>query len=109
MARPQSERPVWIHSKYAAEHNAKDGDVMDAVAKHGRGSAMNATIQQLQEDIRRLKAELAEREAALPMHSVRPHQIMAIEALEDEISRKEEALNALETESRNASTEGDDS
>jgi len=58
---------------------------------------MNATIQQLQEDIRRLKAELAEREAALPMHSVRPHQIMAIEALEDEISRKEDALNALET------------
>jgi SMC interacting uncharacterized protein involved in chromosome segregation len=70
---------------------------------------MNATIQQLQEDIRRLKAELAEREAALPMHSVRPNQIMAIEALEDEISRKEEALNALETESSNASTEGDDS
>ena len=94
---------------YAAEHNAKDGDVLDAVAKHGRGNAMNATIQQLQEDIRRLKVELAEREAALPMHSVRPHQIMAIEALEDEIARKEEALNALETESRNASTEGDDS
>ena len=55
------------------------------------------TIQQLQEDIHRLKAELAEREAALPKHSVRPHQIMAIEALEDEISRKEVALNALET------------
>jgi predicted DNA-binding protein len=70
---------------------------------------MNATIQQLQEDIRRLKAELAEREAALPMHSVRPHQLMAIEALEDEISRKEDALNALETKSRNASTEVDDS
>ena len=70
---------------------------------------MNATIQQLQEDIRRLKAELAERETALPMHSVTPHQLMAIEALEDEISRKEDALNALETESRNASAEGDDS
>ena len=69
---------------------------------------MNATIQQLQEDIRRLKAELAEREAALPKHSVRPHQLMAIEALEDEISRKEKALNALETESRNTSTEGYD-
>jgi len=41
------ERPQ-LHSKYAAEHNAKDGDVLDAVAKHGRGSAMNATIQQLQ-------------------------------------------------------------
>ena len=56
---------------------------------------MNATIEQLQEDIRRLKTELAEREAALPMHSVRPHQLMAIEALEDELSRKEEALNAM--------------
>jgi hypothetical protein len=70
---------------------------------------MNATIQQLLEDIRRLKAELAEREAALPKHSVRPHQLMAIEALEDEISRKGEALNALETERRNASIEGDNS
>ena len=70
---------------------------------------MNTSIQQLQEDIRRLKAELAEREAALPMHSVRPHQLIAIEALEDEISRKKDALKALETESRNASTEGNDS
>jgi hypothetical protein len=70
---------------------------------------MNATIQQLCEDIGRLKAELAEREAALPKHSVRAHQLMAIEALEGEISRKEEALNALETETRSASTEGDDS
>ena len=69
---------------------------------------MNATIQQLEEDIRRLKAKLAEPEAALPMHSVRPHQLMAIEALEDEISRKEDALKALETETRKAWTEGDD-
>ena len=68
---------------------------------------MTATIQQLEEDIRRLKAKLAEREAALPMHSVRPHQLMAIEALEDEISRKQEALNALEKESGKTSTEGD--
>jgi hypothetical protein len=70
---------------------------------------MNTNIQQLKEDIRRLKAELAEREAALPKHSVRPHQLMAIEDLEDEISRKEEALKALEKESGNASTEEDDS
>jgi hypothetical protein len=70
---------------------------------------MSTTIQQLQEDIRRLKEELAEREVALPRHSVKPYQLMAIEALEDEISRKEEALNALETESRSASTERDGS
>ena len=68
---------------------------------------MNATIQQLQEGIRRLKAELAEREAALPVHSVRPHQLMAIEALKDEIARKQEALNALETASKDTSTEGE--
>lgn len=54
------------------------------------------TIQQIQEDISRLKAELAEREAALPAHSIRPHQLMAIEDLEEEISRKKEALKALE-------------
>ena len=59
---------------------------------------MNAHMQQLQEDIRRLKAELAKREAALPVHSVRPHQLMAIEALEDEISQKQDALDALEAE-----------
>ena len=59
---------------------------------------MNATIQQLQDDIRRLKAELAEREAALPVHSVRPHQLMAIETLEDEISRKQEELAVLGTD-----------
>lgn len=54
------------------------------------------TIQQIQEDISRLKAELAERKAALPPHSIRPYQLMAIEDLEEEISRKQKALNALE-------------
>jgi uncharacterized small protein (DUF1192 family) len=54
------------------------------------------TIQQIQEDISRLKAELAEREAALPAHSIRPHQLMVIEDLEEEISKKKEALKALE-------------
>jgi hypothetical protein len=67
---------------------------------------METHTQQLQEDIRRLKVELAEREAALPVHSVRPHQLMAIEALEDEITRKQEALNALKTASKDTSTEG---
>lgn len=69
---------------------------------------MNVNVQQLQEDIRRLKAELAERKAALPVHSVRPHQLMAIEALEDEIARKQETLDTLKTASGDTSTEGDD-
>lgn len=67
---------------------------------------MDTHTQQCQEDIRRLKAELVERESALPVHSVRPHQLMAIEALEDEIARKQEALNALETGNKDTSTEG---
>jgi hypothetical protein len=59
-----------------------------------------ATIQQLREDISRLKAELTEREAALPAHSVRPHQLLAIEDLEEEISMKQEILYALEITSK---------
>lgn len=51
------------------------------------------------EELRRkltgLKAELQDREAALPAHSVRPHQIMIIEELEEEISRAEKELEDL--------------
>jgi len=42
------------------------------------------------------RAELKEREAALPAHSVRPHQIMAIEDLEEEIADMESELKHLE-------------
>lgn len=63
-------------------------------------TVMDENIKQLQEDITQLKAELAEREAALPAHSVRPHQLITIEELEDEISMKQEVLHALETESK---------
>lgn len=59
------------------------------------------TIQELKEDISELKAQLADREAALPAHSVRPHQLMLIEDLEEEISMKQEVLKALETEDEN--------
>jgi phosphoribosylanthranilate isomerase len=40
----------------------------------------------------KLREELREREAALPAHSVRPHQIMAIETLEEEIALIESEL-----------------
>ena len=49
----------------------------------------------LTEKITRLQDELGDREAALPAHSVRPHQLLAIEALEDEISDLENDLKAL--------------
>lgn len=57
---------------------------------------MDPIIEQLRNDIRKLEEEKAEREAALPVHSVRPHQLMAIEELEEEISRKQEELKKLE-------------
>lgn len=59
-------------------------------------TAANETIQQIKEDIQELQAELAERKAALPAHSVQPHQLMAIEDLEEEISMKQEVLYVLE-------------
>jgi hypothetical protein len=58
-------------------------------------TVMKENILELQEDIIQLKDELAERKAALPAHSVRPHQLMAIEDLEEEISMKKEVLDAL--------------
>jgi hypothetical protein len=59
---------------------------------------MKSQIEQLEEEIRRLKADKADREAALPAHSIRPHQLLVIEDLEEEISRKQKELNALEAE-----------
>jgi uncharacterized small protein (DUF1192 family) len=49
----------------------------------------------LREEIARLEAELAERKASMPRHSVRPHQLQAIEELEDRIAEKEQELERL--------------
>lgn len=57
---------------------------------------MDSDIERLQEEIRRLKEEKADREAALPAHSIRPHQLLIIEELEEEISLKQEELKVLE-------------
>ena len=61
-------------------------------------TTMKLKIEQLKEEIVRLKEELADREAAIPVHSVRPHQLMAIEELEDDIHRKQEELKSLAAE-----------
>ena len=58
---------------------------------------MKENIQNIQEDIALLKAELAERKAVLPAHSIRPHQLILIEELEEEISMKQEVLEILES------------
>ena len=43
-------------------------------------------------EIQELREKLRDREAALPAHSVRPHQILEIEKLEDKITALEEEL-----------------
>ena len=57
---------------------------------------MKEKIHLLEEEIGRLREEKEEREAALPAHSIRPHQLLAIEELEEEIKRKELQLAELQ-------------
>ncbi|HUT69766.1 MAG TPA: hypothetical protein VMW89_03740 [Desulfatiglandales bacterium] len=49
----------------------------------------------LRKRLEALERELREREAALPAHSVKPHQIMAIESLEQEIGLVREELRGF--------------
>jgi chromosome segregation ATPase len=51
---------------------------------------------QLVNEIGQLKDELKQRESQLPAHSIRPHQILAIEELEEKIKQKKEQLRSLE-------------
>ena len=44
----------------------------------------------LAKEIEALKEELKDRERALPAHTIRPHQLLAIEDLEEKIRRLEE-------------------
>ncbi len=46
------------------------------------------TLDGLEQEIKKLKAELDDRKAALPMHDATPQQWMVIEELEDRISRR---------------------
>ncbi len=49
----------------------------------------------LKREIETLKAELEEREKALPAHTIRPHQLQAIEDLEDKIRLLEKEIAGL--------------
>jgi uncharacterized small protein (DUF1192 family) len=51
--------------------------------------------QGIQERIQILRKELEERQIALPRHTIRPHQLMAIEELEDQISLLEGQIASL--------------
>ena len=46
------------------------------------------------EDREDLKATLAERNASIPAHSIRPHQLIEIEELEEEIDALEKRLES---------------
>ncbi len=52
-------------------------------------------INDLTDKIEKLKVELADLEESLPAHSVRPHQMMKVEALEEEIEKMEGELKTL--------------
>ncbi|NOY45986.1 MAG: V-type ATPase 116kDa subunit family protein [Deltaproteobacteria bacterium] len=44
------------------------------------------------EELARLRAELEDRRRRLPAHSIRPHQLLEIEDLEERIARLEREL-----------------
>ena len=46
-------------------------------------------------EIETLKAELKDREKALPAHTIRPHQLLAIEELKEKVRILEEKLRNL--------------
>lgn len=50
---------------------------------------------ELLDEIQNLKEKLRDREAALPPHSMKPHQIQEIEELEEEIAALEGKLNEM--------------
>jgi ribosomal protein L29 len=56
---------------------------------------MKKTREELEADLSALKEELAELNKALPAHTVRPHQIMALETVEDKIKEIEGKLKEL--------------
>ena len=47
----------------------------------------------LEAERERVRAELAERRASLPAHSVRPHQVLAIEELEGRLAELDRELD----------------
>jgi peptidoglycan hydrolase CwlO-like protein len=51
-----------------------------------------AKREQLLKEIQDLKEKLRDREAALPAHSARPHQLQEIEQLEERIAELERML-----------------
>lgn len=56
---------------------------------------MDSKITRLKAEIQKLKEDKADREKALPAHSIRPHQLLVIEELEEAIEKKQAEIEAL--------------
>jgi len=56
-------------------------------------------VKKLLREIEILKIELQEREKSLPAHSIRPHQLLAVEDLEEKIRTLQERVKQLESPS----------
>ncbi|MBW1981327.1 MAG: histidine kinase [Deltaproteobacteria bacterium] len=55
----------------------------------------SARRERLLQEVARVEALLQDRQAALPAHSVRPHQIQEVEELEEELSSLKKELEKL--------------
>jgi len=76
----------------------KDFNKVHAFVQETRGAeeAIRKKKQSLQAKLQERREALKDREAALPAHSVRPHQLMAIEELEEEVANLESELKHLD-------------
>ncbi len=63
--------------------------------KSRQEEAMEDPKEKLLKEIEALRKTLQDAEKRLPAHSVRPHQLMEIEELEEQIAEKRRELEAL--------------
>ena len=56
---------------------------------------MNENKEKLKAELAKLNAELEDLKKALPAHTIRPHQLMAIEGVEDKIKELENKLKDI--------------
>ena len=82
-------RPIRFH---------KDFSKVDRFVSEVRRAeeALRLKREELQAKMAQQREELREREEALPAHSVKPHQLLAIEELEEAISLVEKELGAID-------------
>jgi uncharacterized small protein (DUF1192 family) len=58
----------------------------------------------MQEELMRLKNELRQREQSLPAHSIRPHQLLILEDLEEKIGALEREMQTLGAETQRSAS-----